>query len=344
MKRTSIIAIAVIVAIIVGVPFFYRGNDKALIGDFGAPLVTVNAQGPQFELACANGTQPMPFLTTYNPTTNKYRAGMCVDPNGTVTSPVFTGLNTFGQLLATPNGTAAHPNFSFANATNSGLYFDATAGICCKISASGTDVVAFWNTGAMVLPSNAGTQGYGISPNAGVNASPDVSFGRAGANLASITATAGLQTPLITQYGGTATAGNGVPSNVAVVNSGTQTGSIVNTTLVTAPANTWYRVTIYMVQIAAGTGCSTNTTVQASMAWTDPLAAGQTSTSIFALFTITTNGAANTPMIGLSASTTGVSFLVNAKSGTTVQYGTTFAGGTCTTTPTYQENIIVERL
>jgi hypothetical protein len=49
-----------------------------------------------FELSCAAGTSPL-LAPTYNPNTQKLRAYLCVDPLGTVTSPIF-GATAFGNF------------------------------------------------------------------------------------------------------------------------------------------------------------------------------------------------------------------------------------------------------
>lgn len=55
-------------------------------------VLAIPAFSQTYELACPSGYSPLPFGQTFNPTTGKYRAFLCVDPNGTVNLPGISSL------------------------------------------------------------------------------------------------------------------------------------------------------------------------------------------------------------------------------------------------------------
>lgn len=119
--------------------------------------------------------------------------------------------------------------------------------------------------------------------------------------------------------------------------------NINTTTMATAgPSGNTYRFAIYQDQTVLGAGCSTNTTVTVTLAWTDPNGSAPTSLGASAwTLTIVNNGVLNTTNnSGGSGNTT----VIRAKASTAVQYSTTYTQGTCTTGPSYQSYPILEVL
>lgn len=335
MKKTVLLAIALL---FVGILLVYLPNgsdDRAIIsnGRFDSSMIaTAYAQGPTYELACPAGTQPLPFGTTYNPTTNKYRAWVCSDPFGTVTTQGTLAPQT--PILA-PNGTAAAPSYSFLNETGSGLYRIGVADI--GFSITGTLTTVFDAGGVDVIP-GALFRWCSASNCAGV----DTGFSRISAGTVGIgngnngSITGNLQLNLITSYGGTTTVGNGVPSIVYNTGSSTSSGNQGATMIASTPSAGNYEFAIEVRQIGAGVGCTTNSTITPSITFTDPTIGAQTFT--FAQLTITTNGTASTVIAMYPA----VDFQSNTS--TLISWSTVFVSGTCTTAPTYNIIPVLKRL
>jgi len=64
---------------------------KRLLGTVSCLLMFAGVLSAQiYELPCIAGSSPLPIGTTYNPSTNKYRAWVCADNTGHVNSPVFS--------------------------------------------------------------------------------------------------------------------------------------------------------------------------------------------------------------------------------------------------------------
>jgi len=111
--------------------------------------------------------------------------------------------------------------------------------------------------------------------------------------------------------------------------------------LMGAPITTvTYRMSFYVTQQAVGIGCTVAPTITVSGIWQDINAAAPQTVQL-AQFTISTNGT-----VGYIPLTSGTATLVfRPKSGTSIQYSTTYSGLTnCTTNPAYQVFPILEQL
>lgn len=135
----------------------------------------------------------------------------------------------------------------------------------------------------------------------------------------------------------------GVPTGMPMVYyrqvSATQTGSIAPVTMLTPTTTTQFLIHFHLDQIGAGNTCTTNTTIAAQVVYTDPVASSPTTATVVT-FTITTNGTANVPVLSPSAALEQLA----AKANTAIQFQTTFTGGSCVTTPTYQITAVLEVL
>lgn len=123
---------------------------------------------------------------------------------------------------------------------------------------------------------------------------------------------------------------------VVTYNSASSPGnsSLGNTTMTAPQLNGTYRLSYYALESTAGTGCSTNTTVQVSLTYKDPVAAGTTTVSL-ATHTIVNNGVLGTlPGFPVTAYTFRTSLAP--------VYFATYTGGTCATPPAYQIIPILE--
>lgn len=136
---------------------------------------------------------------------------------------------------------------------------------------------------------------------------------------------------------------NTLPNNACEVYStasASTNAAIGSTPMATAGASgNTYRFSVYVDQTVAGVGCSTNSTINVFVVFTDPHAGSAASISSSSL-TISNNGAAGNPYINVFPY--GVAF--RSKASTTVNYGTVFSAGTCTTAPSYQVYPVLEQL
>lgn len=125
--------------------------------------------------------------------------------------------------------------------------------------------------------------------------------------------------------------------------SATQSGSLASTQMVatTPGATTWYRISFFLIQIAIGSGCSTNTTFKTNAIFTDGLTNTSQTVQVHA-GAVVNNGTANTAIAPLSNSSGSYEF--PAQASTSISYSVTFTGGTCTTTPTYKVAPLLERM
>lgn len=116
-------------------------------------------------------------------------------------------------------------------------------------------------------------------------------------------------------------------------------------TMVTAPTipttGTTYRFGVYLTQTAAGTGCTTNTTIAVQLIFLDPNESSAAPLTV-ASYTIVTNGAVGR-MFPASA-TEFISFPIRVKAGNAMQYQTTFTGGSCSTLPVVQVYPVLEQM
>lgn len=105
-----------------------------------------------------------------------------------------------------------------------------------------------------------------------------------------------------------------------------------------------YRISFYVFQVVAGSGCgANNTNIAAQVIFTDPVTSSTSTTITVAAFLIAGNGTANTappPNTGGSGVTLAVgatgAYIFRAKAGSTIQYKTTVTGGSgCSPLPTY---------
>jgi len=117
-------------------------------------------------------------------------------------------------------------------------------------------------------------------------------------------------TTRITSYNGISTVSNGIPVEVAMVDANAQTANIATTTLYSVPSNGFYRVSIYIAVISAGT---TSTMPSTTITYTD----GNSGTNAHSTTTTATN-------TGNSVTTTfaQTSYILYAKAGTNIQYST----------------------
>lgn len=134
---------------------------------------------------------------------------------------------------------------------------------------------------------------------------------------------------------------------VLITNSGSSivNASIGTSTIATAGAGgSMYRLSVYINESAAGTGCSTNSTLTTQLTFTDNSAAGSTNVNLVnavggsSTVTIVNNGTANTPIAYM------IPMTFWPKSGTAINYSTTYTGGTCTTAPFYHVIYALEQL
>ena len=151
----------------------------------------------------------------------------------------------------------------------------------------------------------------------------------------------------ITSFGGTSTVNNGVPAELYATTSGTQTGSLSAQTIIstTPSSTTWYRISFYLLEIVAGSTCSSNTTIAAKVTFNDPNASSA-STIQTSEFLIVNNGNANTPLAcGTSGGASCGSYVFPAKASTAITYQTNYSPGSgCSPSPTYQITPILEQL
>jgi hypothetical protein len=123
------------------------------------------------------------------------------------------------------------------------------------------------------------------------------------------------------------------------------TSNVSPTTMVTvdaggtATANT-YRLSAYVTQSVLGAACGGTSTIVVNVIFQDPNAAAP-QTQAIGTFTITTNGT-----LGIvPLTTTPGTLMIRAKTGTNVQYSTTYTpNGTCSPNPTYQIFPILEKV
>lgn len=115
-------------------------------------------------------------------------------------------------------------------------------------------------------------------------------------------------TSRITSYNGVQTVSNGIPVEVAMVDANNQSANIGTSTLYAVPTNGFYRVSIYISVLTAGT---TSTMPSTTITYTDGNAGTNTHS--------TTTTATST---GNSVTTTfaQVSYILYAKAGTNITY------------------------
>lgn len=147
-----------------------------------------------------------------------------------------------------------------------------------------------------------------------------------------------LQLPLATNVNG------GVGLEVGNTTSATQSGSLGSTSLVaTSPASTtWYRISFYLFQIAAGTSCTGNTNLKANVIYTDATTNTAQTVQVHA-GAVVNNGGANSAIAPLSNSMG--SFVFPAHTSTSINYSVTYTIGTgCSPGPTYQVTPLLEKM
>lgn len=198
-----------------------------------------------------------------------------------------------------------------------------------------------WGPGANGSP-------IGFTRNGGICLGGDTNITRIGTGIVGIGGdcvnlpfTGILKVGIINFYNNNNLVLNGIPSTIFQSNSSTQTASIGATTMVASvPGTTLYRVNFYAVQTQSGIACTGNTTIVATVTFTDPNAAGSFPINV-GTFTITTNGVVNTPIpvtVGSSV------YELAAKNATAIQFSTTYSlGAGCTTSPGYQLRAILEQ-
>lgn len=125
--------------------------------------------------------------------------------------------------------------------------------------------------------------------------------------------------------------GNTIPScaaNDVAIATNPGSSSIASTALIPASAiGQIQRVSFYLYQVGAGNGCTGNAGVTATFSWTDLNSTAQSVTSA----SVSMGNALGAGDFLQNQ------YMVSAKSGTTLNYSTTFTNGTgCTTQPTYQ--------
>jgi hypothetical protein len=81
-------------------------------------FTSVLSFGQSYDLPCQSGSTPL-LAPTQNPATGNYRAWVCVDPAGTVTSPVFALIDQPVTKLTTKSSctSSASPAVCGANST-----------------------------------------------------------------------------------------------------------------------------------------------------------------------------------------------------------------------------------
>lgn len=128
------------------------------------------------------------------------------------------------------------------------------------------------------------------------------------------------------------------PTVVYNTPSASTNANIVATTMATAGAsNADYRMNFILDETVVGVGCTGNTTIVVIATFQDPNAAGPNSGSV-QTFTIINNGSLGFQQVG------GV-FPVRIKTGTVIQYSTTYSiGATCAPGPSYQVFPVLEQL
>jgi hypothetical protein len=270
-----------------------------------------------------NGSFP-PFQTNGTPNSSQTLLNII---NGTPTTGItITATNTSGgnvqlgysgTLTALGGGTGV-TNFAFSGSTHTAVTLSGAA--------TATDVPIFDASGNLIV-------GF---PTKGTDANIPTSDSLAGATGTPVCkdANGGLSTVGCTQ--------NGV---VFSTPSGSVTGSIGATTMATAGGSgNVYRFSFYPTQTVLGASCGGNSTILVNLIWTDPNAAGPLTYPYSGdVATITTNGTLGPIFPGIAGMLTTVTF--TAKSGTVVQYSTTYTpNGACSPNPAYQIYPILEQL
>lgn len=131
--------------------------------------VPAKAQGPYpngFELLCPAGSQPIPQNNTWNPSTQRWRANVCIDANGNI---------TFQGAAILPAGSVSNPSLTWTNcllsAFTCGFFLDAGGRIAwggpvLGVSAASMDAIggdlnfsgrqfgaiAWWDTANFAVP------------------------------------------------------------------------------------------------------------------------------------------------------------------------------------------------
>lgn len=141
---------------------------------------------------------------------------------------------------------------------------------------------------------------------------------------------------------------SGVGGEIYGTSSGTQSTSFGPTTMVaTTPASTmWYRISFYAEQVALGTSCTGNSTIQVQVGFQGPNAAGSSNIAV-GTAAIITNGAVGRPAqfgggtLGQAAG----SYVFPVKASTSITYSAVFtAGSGCSPSPTFSVTPILEQL
>jgi hypothetical protein len=279
-------------------------------------------QGPVVELDCPIGQQPLPAMVARNLSTDALRRYACVDPNGVI---------AFNQILSTS-----------ANRAQSGT-----------IRLASPDTIAwrnFVNSGENTISKNA-------SEELGWTAGIQGSYFRTNAANPSQSGTFRMQNPDFIGWRNNANTGD-VPLGknpsdqltfggllltpiVYSTPSPSTNAPIALTTMATAGASgNSYGFSYYIDQTALGIGCTGNTTIPITLAWTDPNVSVATQLTLNTV-TIITNGAVGS----INSSVIAIAFTVRAKAFTPVQSSVGYTLGTgCTTGPSYQIYPILELL
>ncbi len=135
-----------------------------------------------------------------------------------------------------------------------------------------------------------------------------------------------------------------IPTAIYSTPSISTNANILGVTISSGPSfDSNFRVSFYVDQTVAGIGCSTNTTINLSLAWTDPSAVSSTSTSVGTTLTIVNNGSVGSVLTQGNIAGSW-SFPFRAKVSTVVQYSAVYTVGTCTTGPSYQVFPVLEQL
>lgn len=138
------------------------------------------------------------------------------------------------------------------------------------------------------------------------------------------------------------------PSVVYSTASASTNANIVTTPMITAPSNATYRLTIFYSESVVGVSCVGTTTVTPTFIFTDPLAAGSTTTNFTSLSLWVTGNGTVGPAYSFGGSvltSTATTFEFRAKSGTTISYSIAYSiGGSCSPGPQYIFYPVLEQL
>ncbi len=213
-----------------------------------------------------------------------------------ITQAYTTTDTTFTYPQSGPNE-SAHPNTG--TVTSLSYYFDGESHLSCE------------GTGAVVFNYFGGTGGMRLCDGARTTVAAFDSAGK------------------VTTYKGLATVGAGVPAQYADVSLSTQSASIGETNLYTAPSSGLYRISYSAKTTRAA---STSGSVDLTFSWTD---AGDSTSLTSSAVTL----ANSTGITGVQEGT----FIVNAASSTNISYATTYSSSGATSLQ-YELRVRVEAM